>query len=140
MNTQNSDNYDELSALYNYTNNLSEHFSNIQENLTNNSEKKLTASDVNDLRDMIEEQEGNIDNLSNIINDKDEELQRKMERNIMQKKEIDYKNKLIATRNRMLELSQEKNIYKNKVVYSLLSLVILLVIIFLTAYIYFGKK
>jgi cytochrome c-type biogenesis protein CcmH/NrfG len=127
-----SSDYEELHALYNYTNGMTEHFSNIQEN--------ITSSDVNSLRNMIQQQEGNIDKLSEIINDKDEELQNKMERTVQQQREIDYKKKLIATRNRMLQLSQEKNVYKNKVMYSLLSFVILLVIVLLVVYIYFKKK
>ena len=40
----------------------------------------------------------------------------------------------------IVELSQEKNVYKGKVIYSLLAVVILLICILLAVYIYFNKK
>ena len=57
----------------------------------------------------------------------------------MQQREIEYKKKLINTRNRMLELSQEKNIYKTKVIYTLLATVVALVLILLGSYVMFSK-
>ena len=60
-----------------------------------------------------------------------------MKRSAMQKQEIEYKKKLIDTRNRMLELSQEKNVYKNKVIYILMAVVLFIIIILLAVYVYF---
>ena len=128
-----SSEYEELNALHNYTSNLVEGF--------DNSSGKLGGAELaNQLKSNIEQQQGNISTMDGHIQDKDEELTRKLVRSRMQQREIDYKNKLITTRDRMLQLSQESNVYKGKVVYSLLATVIILVCIMLAVYIYFTKK
>jgi len=124
--------YEELNALYNYTNGLVEGYANLQENLTGG---ELAAQ----IKSNIEQQQGNISNTQSKIEAKDKELQRKMQRSVMQQREIEYKKKLINTRNRMLELSQEKNIYKTKVIYTLLATVVALVLILLGSYVMFSK-
>jgi len=124
--------YEELNALYNYTNGLVEGYANLQENLTGG---ELAAQ----IKSNIEQQQGNISNTQSKIEAKDRELQRKMQRSVMQQREIEYKKKLINTRNRMLELSQEKNIYKTKVIYTLLATVVALVLILLGSYVMFSK-
>lgn len=128
-----SNEYEELNALYNYTNNMMEGFANLQENLTGNELAKQIQKN-------IEQQRGNIDATSQKIDAKDKELYQKMQRSVMQQREIDYKKKLIDTRNRMLQLSQEKNIYKNKVIYTLIATIVLVVMILLGTYVTFGKK
>jgi len=57
----------------------------------------------------------------------------------VQQKEIDYKERLIDTRNRMLQLSQEKNIYKNKIIYTLFAVIIGIILVLLAVYVYFNK-
>ncbi len=54
--------------------------------------------------------------------------------------EIDEKNKLILTRARMLQLSQEKNSYKKKIIYSLIAIILLILILTLSTYVYFSRK
>jgi hypothetical protein len=112
-------------------NEMSQYFSQIQENLSN--------QDVDELKNMIQQQKGNIDSLSDKIKEKDEELRQKMERSVLQQREIDYKKKLITTRNRMLELSQEKNIYKTKVIYTLFATVLAITIFLLATYVYYKR-
>ena len=52
-----------------------------------------------------------------------------------QQEELQYKKNLLLTRDRMLELSQEKNVYKQKVIFTLLAtifaIILLMVIVFL---------
>jgi hypothetical protein len=48
---------------------------------------------------------------------------------IQQNYEIEEKQKLLETRNRMLQLSYEENIYKKKMLYTLLSILLLFVVI-----------
>ena len=112
-----SDQYQELNALYNYT----------------------TENFTNQLKNMIKQQEGNIKAMYNKINNKDGALREKMQRNIEQEREIDYKRKLILTRDRMLQLSQEKNVYKTKIVYTLISFIIFLTLIIMVAYTLFSQ-
>lgn len=71
---------------------------------------------------------------------KNEQLIEKQMRQKQQLNEIEEKNKLILTRSRMLQLSQEKNIYKKKIIYSLISIIFLILIITLSTYVYFSKK
>jgi len=53
--------------------------------------------------------------------------------------DIRKKKELVATRDRMLQLSQERNIYKQKMIYVLLSIIITLVVIVIAIYSFFNK-
>jgi predicted nucleic acid-binding Zn-ribbon protein len=69
--------------------------------------------------------------------------QEKLETNNQLLSEYDKntKNKMsvIATRDRMLQLSQERNVYKKKMIYVLLSIIIALLVAVISAYTIFGK-
>ncbi len=54
----------------------------------------------------------------------------------------DIKNLLVtaATRDRMLQLSQERNIYKKKIIYVLLAIIIALITVILASYRFFSTK
>jgi tetrahydromethanopterin S-methyltransferase subunit F len=100
----------------------------------------LNFSDLaNELKTNVQQEKNSIDNTLKLISQKDKDLRDKIKRSLQQNMEISYKQKLINTRNRMLQLSQEKNMYKTKIIYTLLSVVILLVIILLAIYVYFSK-
>ena len=75
----------------------------------------------------IAQQNDDIDNVSDEINNK--KLRSMQQRNI-----LDNKEKLVNTRNRMLQISQEKNVYKKKMIYTLIALIILVTIIILISY------
>lgn len=128
------------------SNRMAENFANIQENLIDASQKqveetpKIQPEQTNELKNMITNQQNNITAMMEKISDKDEELQNKMERSILQQREIEYKKKLIDTRNRMLQLSQDKNVYKSKVIYTLLASIIMITMVLLAIYIYFMRK
>ena len=51
--------------------------------------------------------------------------------------ELKNKTKLVATRERMLQVKQDKNIFKEKLIYSYISIVIALIIFLLVSYYYF---
>lgn len=98
---------------------------------------QINKKDIDRMKEKIKRENNQINLMTKKINEKEEELNNKMKRSAMQKQEIEYKKKLIDTRNRMLELSQEKNIYKNKVIYTLMAVVLLIIIILLAVYVYF---
>ena len=77
---------------------------------------------------------------SDDIDAKNQQLIEKQIRQKQQLQEIEEKNKLILTRSRMLQLSQEKNIYKKKMIYSLIAIIFLILIITLSTYVYYSKK
>ncbi len=104
----------DFTDMTNYQNSLNESISQIQV----------------DSEDMIDDD----------IDAKNQELLEKQMRQKQQLNEIDEKNKLILTRARMLQLSQEKNSYKKKIIYSLIAIILLILILTLSTYIYFSRK
>lgn len=74
------------------------------------------------------------------IQSKNNELMQKQEIQINQLKEIQDKEKLLLTRSRMLQISQDRNAYKKKIIYSLIALIFLIFIITLVMYVYFTRK
>jgi hypothetical protein len=53
----------------------------------------------------------------------------------------DIKNnmQLVATRDRMLQISQERNIYKQKIIYVLISMIIALTVLVISGYTIYSK-
>lgn len=74
------------------------------------------------------------------INMKNDELEKKYLIQINQYKEIEDKEKLLLTRSRMLQISQDRNAYKKKIIYSLLTVVFAIFIVALVLYVLFAKK
>lgn len=56
-----------------------------------------------------------------------------------QKAILEEKRNILITRNRMLQLSQDRNIYKQKVIYTLLALIIVCFVLVLVGYVSFKK-
>jgi hypothetical protein len=71
---------------------------------------------------------------------KNNELIQKQEIQINQLKEIQDKEKLLLTRSRMLQISQDRNSYKKKIIYSLIALIFFIFIITLVIYVYYTRK
>ncbi len=81
-----------------------------------------------------------VSGLSSDIQEKNTELALKQKRKMEQESEIQEKNKLILTRSRMLQLSQERNIYKKKIIYTLIAIILLLLVLTLASYVFLNKK
>ena len=58
------------------------------------------------------------------IDQTDKQISEKKVRNLQQKREILNKLNVVETRNRMLQLSQEKNIYKTKVINTMIAVIL----------------
>ena len=78
--------------------------------------------------------------LTTDIQEKNTELALKQKRKMEQESEIQEKNKLILTRSRMLQISQERNIYKKKIIYTLIAIILLLLVLTLASYVFLNKK
>lgn len=74
------------------------------------------------------------------IEEKSKQISEKQKQVYGQSQEIEDKIKLLETRNKMLQLSIEQNIYKKKVIYSLLSVIIALLVGMIFFYTFFSKK
>ena len=96
------------------------------------------------IKNIIDQQEKIPDNIKELINNDmkylkttNEQIKHhsKLSKEINQ--ELKNKTKLIASRERMLQVKQDKNIYKEKLMYSYISIVIALIIFLLVSYYYF---
>jgi peptidoglycan hydrolase CwlO-like protein len=85
------------------------------------------------LKRIVAEQEKTLKTRETSLTNKNEQI-------MQQNNEITNKEKLIDTRNRMLQLSMERNVYKKKVIYTLFSCIVAVLILMLLIYGYFGKK
>ena len=74
------------------------------------------------------------------IETKNGAIREKQQRQIEQLKEIEDKEKLILTRSRMLQISQDRNSYKKKVIYSLIALILFIFIGTIMTYVLFIRK
>jgi Fe2+ transport system protein B len=74
--------------------------------------------------------------LENINN----ELTQRQELQINQIREIEDKEKLLLTRARMLQISQDRNAYKKKIIYTLIAVIFGIFILTLVIYVLFVRK
>ena len=74
------------------------------------------------------------------INNKNNELLSKQNVQIQQLKEIEDKEKLLLTRSRMLQIAQDRNSYKKKIIYTLLATIFLIFILTIVLYVYYVRK
>ncbi len=81
----------------------------------------------------------NLEKTKKQIEEEDQAIMDKMNLTEKQKQEIEYKKRLLLTRDRMLALVYEKNIYKKKIIYTLLALIIFIIILMLFTYSYFQR-
>ena len=78
-------------------------------------------------------------NLAN-IQVKNTELLKKQVRQQQQLRELEDKEKLILTRSRMLQIAQDRNAYKQKIIYSFIALILLIFICTILIYVFFTRK
>jgi len=74
------------------------------------------------------------------LNIKNVELEEKKKIQLNQLKEIEDKEKLLLTRSRMLQISQDRNAYKKKIIYSLLAVIFVIFMLALVMYVLFIRK
>ena len=75
-----------------------------------------------------------------VISDINAQLIQKRKRNNIQLNAINQKKNLIITRTRMLQIAEENNIYKQKILFTLVALIFTFIILMIFIYSYFSKK
>ena len=103
------------------------------EYFTNDDEKNSVSVDL----------ETNIDLQNATLKDiekKNIELKQKKNIQLQQLREIEEKEKLLLTRSRMLQIAQDRNSYKKKIIYSLIALIFAIFIFTIVIYIFFRRK
>ena len=99
-----------------------------------------TNNNIDTIKDRINRTRKNISNQQMSIKDMDDELNQKNNQIFGQSTQIENKKKLMNTRNMMLQLSLDRNIYKKKVIYSLLAFIIAILAIMIFGYAFFNKR
>ena len=84
-----------------------------------NTQKKIT-NDITNTNTEILKYRKTLDTNNDLFNKYSDDIQNKMQ--------------IVATRDRMLQLSQERNVYKKKIIYVLLSIIIALIIAVIYSY------
>ena len=75
-----------------------------------------------------------------VIDAKENEIKEKLKRIENQKELIERKKNLVITRERALELSQEKNVYKQNVIYTLISVVIAIIMFIILGFMLMKRR
>lgn len=75
-----------------------------------------------------------------VIDAKENEIKEKLKRIENQKELIERKKNLVITRERALELSQEKNVYKQNVIYTLISIVIAIIMFIILGFMMMKRR
>lgn len=79
-----------------------------------------------------------INNQMNLIRQNNSDLSSLESRNQLQLMELENKKKLVETRNRMLQVSQEKNVFRKKLINLLLALIVGVTVLILIGYMTIG--
>jgi Fe2+ transport system protein B len=98
------------------------------------------VSQINQYYDMISQNVSLQTKGLSEINTKNQELLMKQQIQLNQLKEIEDKEKLLLTRSRMLQIAQDRNSYKKKIIYSLLALIFGIFILTIVMYVLFKRK
>ena len=93
-------------------------------NLDNQPAIKSYNKQLNNVKTNILSTQAQIDQQASEIEKKTLQLEEKQKQVFGQSQELEDKMKLLDTRNKMLQLSIERNVYKKKVIYSLLAVII----------------
>jgi len=99
-----------------------------------------TSQETNALISNIRNTSKNIDKIEKDLKATSNDLGRKATRQRNQHKDIKNKEKLLLSRERMLQLSIEKNIYKRKVIYTYISVICLVLLLLFSAYFFYNRK
>ena len=103
--------------------------------LTNDATSQINNY-FNQIKSNVEMQSVSLAELSN----KNTQLMEKQKIQIDQLKEIEDKEKLLLTRSRMLQISQDRNSYKKKIIYSLIAVIFAVFILTIVMYVLFSRK
>jgi flagellar biosynthesis chaperone FliJ len=123
----------ELSAVHTYVESSKPSLTtnNALASLQNIESKLKTGLETSTVK--VGAQSAQLSNLNNIIDDKKQRLMR-------QEEEIEQKKKIVMTRNRMLNVVEQKNLYNRKIIYTLVSVIFGIFIIMLLVYVYYNKN
>ena len=106
----------------------------------NNVLSSFGASQIDNYNKLIKDNVALQNTAISEITSKNAELQKKQMIQLNQLKEIEDKEKLLLTRSRMLQIAQDRNAYKKKIIYSLIAVIFALFIFTIFIYVLYSKK
>ena len=92
-----------------------------------------TSTILNDMSEILSQQ-------NSMLQQQNEQLEDKRLRNEIQLNAIEAKKNVINTRARMLQIAQENNVYKQKIIYTLIAFIFAVFIAILVMYVFYSKK
>jgi VIT1/CCC1 family predicted Fe2+/Mn2+ transporter len=92
-----------------------------------------TSTILNDMSDILSQQ-------NSMLQQQNEQLEDKRLRNEIQLNAIEAKKNVINTRARMLQIAQENNVYKQKIIYTLIAFIFAVFIAILVMYVFYSKN
>ena len=96
--------------------------------------------DINNIQQVINNSKSLQSFTSSELQSKDQEILDKQQLQINQLKEIEDKERLLLTRARMLQIAQDRNSYKKKIIYTFIALIFAIFILTLVLYVLFVRK
>ena len=91
------------------------------------------------ISDIINSSDSILSEQNKILSQQNNQLNNKKIRNLIQLNAINAKKNIINTRARMLQIAHENNIYKQKIIYTLISFVFAVLIVILVIYVYYVR-
>jgi hypothetical protein len=92
-----------------------------------------TSTILNDMSEILSQQ-------NSMLQQQNEQLEDKRLRNEIQLNSIEEKKNVINTRARMLQIAQENNVYKQKIIYTLIAFIFAVFIAILVMYVFYSKN
>lgn len=99
-----------------------------------------TVATNTSLQDRATQLLGQINNQMDLITQNNADLNALELRNQLQMAELENKKKIVETRNRMLQVSQEKNVFRKKLINVLLALIVGVTVLILIGYMTVGSS
>ena len=96
-----------------------------------------TRASVNSMARDVDIRNKRLSTIEQELENTNEDLEKKLEQQYRQNQDIDNKKKLLLSRERMLQLSIEKNIYNRKIIYTYVAIICLVLILLFSAYYYY---
>jgi hypothetical protein len=140
-----SSNKNKLSEMQNLNGYLSQQIDSLSSsNQQNNGTNPISLDSLKKLREQllteIQKTQASIQLQNQLIQQKNQDIVSNESKLNQQEQELQFKKHLLLTRDRMLELSQEKNVYKKKVIFSLLATIFAIILIMIVTFFYFKSS
>ena len=96
-----------------------------------------TRAEISKINGEVQARQKQLSTIEAELKATNDSLSRKVEQQKEQDKDISNKRKLLVSRERMLQLSIEKNVYNRKIIYTYIAIICLVLVLLFSAYYYY---